>query len=136
MAEVTHPDHADKVRNLGTIAGLRVHAITLDCADHPERPKSPVGVNGSTTWVQVGAAPWVRCDRSVRLSLWSDPLGSPWNLSDLAAILAECEVYEIRDEDWPDPPDVLDVHHYTVRLPTAIRTAVARYVTQALGGMP
>ena len=56
---MTHPDHAAQARHFGTIAGLRVEAMALDCADHPERPKSPVAVNGIHTWVKVGAAPWV-----------------------------------------------------------------------------
>lgn len=131
-----HPDHAAHVRHLGTLAGLPVEAIALDCADHPELPKSLVGVNGTHTWVKVGAAPWVRCDRSARLGMWSDPDGSPWVPSDLAAILTLCEVYEIRAEDWPEPPTVLDEHHYTVSLPAAIRVAVARYVAQAMGRNP
>ena len=132
---MTHPDHAAQARHFGTIAGLRVEAMALDCADHPERPKSPVGVNGTHTWVKVGAAPWVRCDRPHRVRLWADPAGSPWLRTDLIGILTLCEVYEIEDGDWPEVPTVLDDHHYRVTLPTAIKAAVARYAAQAVGEM-
>ena len=130
---MTHPDHAGKAKFFGTIAGLRVEAMALDCADHPERPKSPVGVNGTHTWVKVGAAPWVRCDRPHRVRLWSDPVGSPWLRADLIGILTECEVYEIGDGDWPEAPTVLDDHHYRVTLPAAVKAAVTRYAAQAAG---
>jgi hypothetical protein len=60
-------------------------------------------------------------------------VGSPWCLADLPKIFAECEVYQIEDCDWPEPPTVLDDRHWNVNLPAAIKAAVKRYVAQAVG---
>jgi hypothetical protein len=130
---MTHPDHADKAKFFGTLSGLRVMAITLDMADHPERQKSDIALNSTQAWIKVGAAPWIPCDRPHRVRLWSDPVGSPWCLADLPKIFAECEVYQIEDCDWPEPPTVLDDRHWNVNLPAAIKAAVKRYVAQAVG---
>ena len=131
---MTHPDHADKARFFGTLAGLRVVAIALDMADHPERPKSDLALNSTQTWIKVGAAPWIPCDRPHRVRLWSDPVGSPWCPADLPGIFEECEVYDVQDEDWPEPRvSIRDDRHWSVSLPATIKAAIKRYVAQAVG---
>ena len=134
---MTHPDHADKAKFFGTLAGLRVMAIALDMADHPECPKSDIALNSTQTWIKVGAAPWIPCDRPHRVRLWSDPVGSPWCVADLPGIFEECEVYDVQDEDWPEPRTaILDDRHWNVNRPAAIKAAVRRYVAQAVGERP
>lgn len=131
---MTHPDHADKAKFFGTLAGLRVMAIALDMADHPERPKSDLALNSTQTWIKVGAAPWILCDRPHRVRFWCDPVGSPWCLADLSGIFEECEVYDVQDEDWPEPrASISDDRHWNVSLPAAIKAAVKRYVAQSVG---
>lgn len=129
-----HPDHTRHLHRIGTVAGYPVHVARLDSADHPSLPRSSVALNGTTSWVRIGAAPWTRADRLQRVYDWLDPVGSLWTLADLTDILIQMGLPEIEDGDWPEacgrgaclyPTQHPD--HWTEHLPTAQRHAADRY---------
>lgn len=132
---MTHPDHVDRVHQIGTLAGFPVYNLTLDSADRPWLRRSLLHVNGTTTWIRIGKAPWVYQDRGSRVRQWLDPEGSPWAISDLEAILLTCEIPDPEKEDWIDPvPETgWDTdYHWNVRLPAARKRAVERYINLIL----
>lgn len=124
-----HPDHHRHLHTIGTCAGAPVHVARLDSADHPALPRSMVAVNGTTSWVRIGAAPWTRADRLQRVYDWLDPVGSPWTLADLTDILIQMGLPEIAHGDWPEAcqQHTLTWADYNDNLPTAQRHAADRY---------
>lgn len=116
----THPDHAARVRRIGTVAGLPVEVLALESAAVPWAPRPGLAVNSPKTWARVGAAPWTRVGRSTgRARAWLDPEGSPWALDELVGVL--------EDGDWPGGmPD-------PERLGAARKRAAMRYAALAVG---
>lgn len=135
---IIHPDHARSLRQIGTIAGRPVYAATLDSANRPDLPRSPLALNGSTTWLRIGAGPWTRADRVElrRLAAWLDP-GTvvPWTVGDLTDILMACGLPEVIESDrageWiilPDPARGLE-HYQRAHWNAAERYAAAVLTT-------
>lgn len=70
---LTHPCHARRVRQVGTLAGLSVWMVAISVTGHPDAPRSAMDVGGHQAWVKIAAAPWTRTDRPVLVERWVDP---------------------------------------------------------------
>ena len=78
-----HPDHLGRTQTAGTLAGYQVQTISLDMADHPERPKSCMALNSSQTWARWSEGEWVRTNR---VSRNLDLLSVEWSAADAAEV--------------------------------------------------
>lgn len=99
-----HPDHLGRTQTVGFLVGYPVQTISLDMADHPERPKSAMALNSSQTWARWSEGEWVRTNR---VSRNLDLLSVEWSAADAAevwgALIGGQGYIPVAEADCADP---------------------------------